>query len=219
MKDYRMVFLIGAASLGGCVTANVDEMTFDAPVAGMVDGSIVILGRRHAPDYDTEPDFIDCIGDQIRRGDERITVIPEPQFVDSLYPWFEPRTAPLSIENVGRLMVLPSVANKLNELNLDYMIWIDGRTQDTNSSGSMTCGVGPTGAGCFGFGTWGTESEYEATIWNFNDGAEVGKMSALTSGQSYMPAVVVPIPIIAPVQDTACESLGTQLLQYLSAES
>ena len=219
MKVYRMVFLIGAASLGGCVTANVDEMTFDAPVAGMVDGSIVILGRRHAPDYDTEPDFIDCIGNQIRRGDERITVIPEPQFVDSLYPWFEPRTAPLSIENVGRLMVLPSVANKLNELNLDYMIWIDGRTQDTNSSGSMTCGVGPTGAGCFGFGTWGTESEYEATIWNFNDGAEVGKMSALTSGQSYMPAVVVPIPIIAPVQDTACESLGTQLLQYLSAES
>ena len=219
MKAYRMVFLLCAAPLGGCVTANVDEMTFDAPVAGMVDGSIVILGRRHAPDYDTEPDVIDCIGDQIRRGNKGITVIPEPQFVDSLYPWFEPRTAPLSVENVGRLMVLPSVANKLSELNLDYMIWIDGRTQDTNSSGSMTCGVGPTGAGCFGFGTWGTESEYEATIWNFNDGAEVGKMSALTSGQSYMPAVVVPIPIIAPVQDTACESLGTQLLQYLSAES
>jgi uncharacterized protein YraI len=99
------------------------------------------------------------------------------------------------------------------------MIWIDGRTEDTNSSGSMTCGVGPTGAGCFGFGTWGTESEYEATIWNFGDGSEVGRMSAQTSGQSYMPAVVVPIPIIAPVQDTACESLGNQLLQYLSAES
>ena len=217
MKAYRMVFLICAASLGGCVTANVDEMTFDAPVAGMVDGTIVILGRRHAPDYDTEPDFIDCIGNQIRSGDERITVIPEPQFVDSLYPWFEPRTAPLSIESVGRLMVLPTVASRLQELNVSYMVWIDGRTQDTNSSGSMTCGVGPTGAGCFGFGTWGTESEYEATIWNFDDGAEVGKMSALTSGQSYMPAVVVPIPIIAPVQDTACESLGTQLLQYFSA--
>ena len=83
----------------------------------------------------------------------------------------------------------------------------------------MTCEVGPTGAGCVGFGTWGTESEYEATIWNFDDGAEVGKMSALTSGQSYMPAVVVPIPIMAPVQVTACGSLGTQLLQYVSAGS
>ena len=119
------VFLLGGL-LGGCVTANVDEMTFDAPVAGMTDGSIVILGRRHAPDYDTEPDFIDCIGSHISRGSENISVIPEGQFVDAMYPWFEPRTAPLSIESVGRLMVLPSVAGKLSELDLDYMIWIDG---------------------------------------------------------------------------------------------
>lgn len=203
--------------LSGCVTANVDEMTFDAPVAGMGEGSIVILGRRHAPDYDTEPDFIDCIGGHIGRGDAGINVIPEKAFVDAMYPWFEPRTAPLSIESVDRLMTLPSVASELSELDIQYMVWIDGRTQETNSSGSMTCGVGPTGAGCFGFGTWGTESEYEATIWNFGEGSEVGRMSAQTSGQSYMPAVVVPIPIIAPVQDTACESLGTQLLQYFSA--
>jgi len=29
--------------------------------------------------------------------------------------------------------------------------------------------------------------------------------------------VVVPIPIIAPVQGTACDSMGDQLLQFLSA--
>ena len=111
MKRAVPAIVLLTALLGGCVTANVDEMTFDAPVAGMADGSIVILGRRHAPDYDTEPDFIDCIGNHISRGSESISVIPERQFVDALYPWFEPRTAPLSIENVGRLMVLPSVAN------------------------------------------------------------------------------------------------------------
>jgi hypothetical protein len=213
-----IVFLL-VALLGGCVTADVDEMTFDAPVAGMVDGSIVILGRRHAPDYSTEPEFIDCIGSHISSGNESISVIPEGQFVDAMYPWFEPRTAPLSIERVSRLMALDSVANKLAELDLDYMIWIDGKTIRLPGAGTLSCGVGPTGAGCFGFGTWGNESEYEATIWNFNDRAEVGKMSALTSGQSYMPAVVVPIPIIAPVQDTACDSLGTQLLLYLSGGS
>ena len=214
----KALLVMATATLGGCVTANVDEMTFDAPVAGMGEGSIVILGRRHAPDYDTEPDFIDCIGGHVSRGDAGISVIPERQFIDSLYPWFEPRTAPLSIESVDRLMTVPSVANKLGELDLQYMIWIDGRTEDTNSSGSMTCGVGPTGAGCFGFGTWGTESEYEATIWDFTDKVEVGRVSAQTSGQNYMPAVVVPIPIIAPVQGTACDSLGDQLLEYLSAQ-
>ena len=211
--------LIVILFLGGCVTANVDEMTFDAPIAGIGEGAVVILGRRHAPDYDTEPDFIDCIGDHISDGDSSITVIPERVFVDSLYPWFEPRTAPLCVEGLDRLMAIGPVADKIVELNLNYMVWVDGRTQDTNSAGTMTCGISPTGAGCFGFGTWGTESDYEATIWNFTNNAEVGRMSASTSGQSYMPAVVVPIPLIAPVQDTACQSLGQQLLQYLSAES
>ena len=82
----------------------------------------------------------------------------------------------------------------------------------------MTCGVGPTGAGCFGFGTWGTESEYEATIWNFGEGSEVGRMSAQTSGQSYMPAVVVPIPLLHRSGPRPARA-GNQLLQYLSAES
>ena len=141
MMRFFVCLMAVTSLLGGCVTANVDEMTFDAPVAGMGEGTIVILGRRHAPDYDTEPDFIDCIGGHVSRGDTDINVIPERRFIDSLYPWFEPRTAPLSIESIDRLMALPSVADRLGELDLQYMIWIDGRTEDTNSSGSMTCGV------------------------------------------------------------------------------
>ncbi|MEM6775101.1 MAG: hypothetical protein AAF640_09650, partial [Pseudomonadota bacterium] len=70
----------------------------------------------------------------------------------------------------------------------------------------------------FGFGTWGNASDYEATVWDFTDRAEVGRLNTQTSGQSYMPAVVVPIPIIAPVQGTACDGLGDQLLEFLSGE-
>ena len=40
--------------LGGCVSATVDEMTYNEPVAGIGESSVVILGRRHAPDYDTD---------------------------------------------------------------------------------------------------------------------------------------------------------------------
>jgi len=209
-------FMVGF--LSGCVTATVDEMTFLEPTEGIGDASVVILGRRHAPDYETEFEFIECIGDHIRRGDKSITVLHELQFINDLYPWFEPRTAPLRTEDIDKLLEHKPVAEKFAELKLEYMIWIDGSTVETNSSGSMTCGVGPGGAGCFGFGTWGNASEYEATIWDFTDQAEVGRISANTSGQSYMPAVVVPIPIIAPVQGAACDSLGDQLLKYLSAK-
>jgi hypothetical protein len=205
-------------ALGGCVTSTVDEMVFNEPTAGIGDATVVILGRRHAADYETEPKFISCVGDHITRRDPSIEVIPELDFINALYPWFEPRTAPLRPADIDRLMVQPPVAERLAALKTEYLIWIDGSTVQTNSAGSMTCGVGPGGAGCFGFGTWGNESTYEATIWDFTDRAEVGRLNASASGQSYMPAVVVPIPIIAPVQGTACDSLGDQLLQFLSGE-
>lgn len=208
---------IAGILLGGCVSATVDEMTFMEPTAGIGDSSVVILGRRHAPDYDTEFEFIECIGDHIRSGDKSITVLHEIEFINMLYPWFEPRTAPMRTQDIDKLLQQPPVADKFAEIKLEYMIWVDGTTIETNSSGSMTCGVGPGGAGCFGFGTWGNTSDYEATIWDFTDQTEVGRISANTTGQSYMPAVVVPIPIIAPVQGTACDSLGEQLLKYLSA--
>jgi hypothetical protein len=97
------------------------------------------------------------------------------------------------------------------------MIWIDGSTVRSDSSGSMTCAVGPGGGGCFGFGMWSNDSNYEATIWDFTEHAEVGRISTSATGQSYMPAVVIPIPIIAPVQGTACDGIGDQLLQFLSS--
>jgi len=203
-------------ALVGCVSATVEEMTYNEPVTGIGDSSVVILGRREL-DNDTEFDFIECIGDHIHSGDPSIDVINEIAFINEFYPWFEPRTAPMQPQSIDRLLDLPMVAERFAEMKLEYMIWIDGKTVDTDSVGSMSCGIGPGVAGCFGFGTWGTESEYEATIWDFTDQVEVGKVSANTSGQSYMPAVIVPIPIIAPVQGTACDSLGDQLLEYLSA--
>ncbi len=202
----------------GCVTSTVDEVLYEGPKANLGDASVVIMGRRHASDYETEPDFIECVGDHIKSADKTINVMSELDFMNALYPWFEPRTAPLRPLDIERLIQVGPVKRKLEELKTEYMVWIDGETVRTEGSGSMTCGIGPGGAGCFGFGTWGNDANYEATIWDFTDRQEVGRMSTQASGQSYMPAVVVPIPIIAPVQGTACDGLGEQLLEFFSSE-
>ena len=217
-RFYTALTLASVTLLAGCVTSTVDEMVFNEPTMGIGDSTVVILGRRHASDYETEPDFVQCVGKHVSSRDRSIEVIGELEFVNALYPWFEPRTAPLRPEDIEKLMSQPPVAAKMAELKTEYMIWIDGSTVRTNSAGSMTCGIGPGGAGCFGFGTWGDDSDYEATIWDFTDRAEVGRLNTTATGQSYMPAVIVPIPIIAPVQGTACDGLGDQLLQFLSSE-
>lgn len=200
--------------LSACVTATVDERVYNAPGAGIGDDSVVILGRRHASDYETEPDFVACVGDYIASGDNSITVIGELEFLNALYPWFEPRTAPLHPEDIDRLLQQQAVAEKMTALKVEYMIWLDGSTERTGGSGSMACSLG----GCFGFGTWSHNANYEATIWDFTDKAEVGQVNTSATGQSYMPAVIVPIPIIAPVQGTACDGIGQQLLKFLSSE-
>ena len=206
------------ATTSACVTSTVDEMVFNEPLEGIGDSSVVILGRRHASDYETEPDFFECVGDHIAARDKSITVIGELDFINALYPWFEPRTAPLKPEDIDKLLLQEPVALKMAELKTEYMIWIDGSTVRGDSAGSMTCAVGPGGGGCFGFGTWAHDANYEATIWDFSDRAAVGHISTSASGQSYMPAVIVPIPIIAPVQGTACDGVGDQLLEFLSSE-
>ena len=53
----------------GCVTSTVDQMVFNKPTEGIGNATVVILGRRHASDYDTEPDFVECVGDHIASGD------------------------------------------------------------------------------------------------------------------------------------------------------
>ena len=189
-------------------------MVYNEPTAGIGDASVVILGRRHASDYETEPDFVSCVGQYVASRDKSVTVIGELEFLNALYPWFEPRTAPMHPQDIERLLAQKPVQEKLAALKVEYMIWLDGSTVRSGGSGSMACSLG----GCFGFGTWTHDSNYEATIWDFTDRAEVGQVNTSATGQSYMPAVIIPIPIIAPVQGTACDGIGEQLLAFLSSK-
>jgi hypothetical protein len=204
----------GILLLPACVTSTLNQSVYNEPTEGIGEDSVVILGRRHASDYETEPDFVTCVGDYIASGDRSITVIGELEFLNAVYPWFEPRTAPLHPADIERLLKQKPVATKMAALRVEYMIWLDGATEQSGGSGSMACSLG----GCFGFSTWGHDANYEATIWDFTDQAEVGQVNTSATGQSYMPAVIVPIPIIAPVQATACDGIGQQLLEFLSSK-
>ena len=221
--DIRLTSLaLGIAALtvlGGCVTATVQEIRESATGMGATD-SIVVLGRRGRPQSaETELDFVSCVSRNMSSGKNKLKVIEEDVFVDALFPWFEPRTAPVNTSDLPELMALPALTGRLNELGLRYLVWVQGSTKRTESAGSLTCSVTPGGAGCFGFLTWEKDSSYEASVWDVRNGISAGKVSSDATGTSYMPALVVPLPFIAPVRSSACSSLANQLKSFLTQES
>ena len=142
-------------------------------------------------------------------------MVSESEFRDALFPWFEPRTAPANTSDLPEIMSTPVVADRLREMGLRYLVWIDGSTVRTDSAGSMTCSITTAGGGCFGFLTWENDSSYEATVWDVGSGQAVGRVSSDAMGTSYVPAVIVPVPLIARVQNSACASLSNQLKTFL----
>ena len=211
--------LIGLALQAGCKSTTViDEYRETSTAAIGQDEAIVILGRRHSSGYETEDDFISCVGKSLGQGQSDIDVIPEKLFVDSMYPYFETSTAPMDVRNLNKLVKIPAIAAKFNDFNIRFFVWIDGATERTDSSGSVSCAVGPGGGGCFGFAYWKDEANYEASIWDFKELALSGKINAETKGTSYMPAVIIPIPMLARVQENACKSLANQIKTFFSQQ-
>lgn len=211
MKTSALLML---ALMGACTTTTIDE--FRQGETGIESHeSIVLLGRRQGSNYETRAEFVECVGDRVQRGTTGINVIPEQEFVDAMFPWFEPRTAPMRSTDMQVLMEQPQVAQKISEYGIRYIVWLDGQTETSNRVGSISCTVGPGGGGCFGFGSWEDDSNFDARIWDVNSFVNVGVISADATGQSYLPAIVVPIPLIARVEANACNSLADQLRQFV----
>lgn len=204
--------------LTGCsATTTIDEYRpTTAPIEIVPGDKMVILGRRDAGHYETDRDFIDCIAGKLKG--TTIQVVPEQKFVDAIYPWFEPRTAPKGLPRLRRLMEEPIVHKVIDDYAIRYLVWLDGSTETKSKAGSMSCAIGPGGGGCFGFAQWDKNAVYEAVIWDLGNLTEKGRVRVDSEGTSYLIGAVAPIPFLSPVKSDACSGLGKQLRSFFAAE-
>jgi len=204
--------------LGGCVSSRV-EQSRDASTGIEKGEAIVLLGRASYNEKQTEESFTDCIADSLSGGDRPIRLISQSQFMDDLYPWFEPRTAPTSADELGRLFAQPGVQEQIDAANVRYLASIDGDTVTIDSGGSMSCTISPAGGGCFGMSYWEEDASYEASIWDLESMTSTGQISADATGTSYLAGVVIPIPILARPGNAACKGMANQLREFIVGES
>jgi len=212
------VALILSSLLSGCVSSRI-EQSRDSATGIESHEAIVLLGRASYNDKQTEESFTECIADVLGEGDNPIRLIEQSQFRDDLYPWFEPRTAPTSANELGRLFTEPGVQERIASVNVRYLAWIDGDTVTIDSGGSMSCTISTFGGGCFGMSYWEEDASYEAAIWDLKTMTSTGQISADANGTSYLAGLIIPVPILARPGNAACKGLANQLRAFIVGES
>jgi len=218
-RSVGTIFIAGiaAVALSGCITSRVEDAR-EGMTGIESDESIVILAKSYHLGNETEDKYINCVEDALSRGSKGLRVIPHKQFVDSLFPWFEPRTAPAETKGLPKLLERPGVAERIEEQKVRYIIWLDGDTDRVAGGGSLSCAAGPGGGGCFGFAWWQNDADYNAAVWDLKGLESAGSVTADVSGTSFLPALVVPIPLIARARAAACKGLADQLRTFIVDE-
>ena len=213
----RLPLLLTGIILSGCVTSQIQGVREN--VTGINEGEgVVIMAKSYHLGNETEAKFVSCVGDAIGRGSSGLRVVPNNEFVDALFPWFEPRTAPAETKGLPTLMSRPGVQVMIAEKGVRYLIWLDGDTDRDAGGGSMSCAAGPGGGGCFGFAWWQNDANDEASVWDLTGLEDAGTVTADVSGTSFLPAIVIPIPLIARTQSRACKGLAEQLKLFIIDE-
>ena len=116
------------------------------------------------------------------------------------------------------LMKRPGVAQAVSDMGVRYIIWLDGDTERVAEGGSLSCAAGPGGGGCFGFAWWQNDADYNAAVWDLKGLQSAGSVTADVSGTSFLPALVIPIPLIARARAAACKGLADQLRTFIVDE-
>ncbi len=214
-----LIILLGLlVLLAGCgATTTIDQYRPSEQPMVIAEGErIVLLGRRDAANYETDLAYIDCVTGKIQAAE--IDVMDEQLFIDAIYPWFEPRTAPKGLAHLRQLLQQPQIRQQIDRQRLRYLVWLDGSTENQDTSGSISCAVGPGVGGCFGFAKWDKLSTYEAVIWDLNSLQEQGRLRIDSEGSSYLIGAVAPIPLLTPVKSDACNGMGNQLKTFFSTQ-
>jgi hypothetical protein len=215
MKYTTFILLLATAVTGGCgsVTTVDDFRPTSEPIDIQAGEKVAILGRRDAGHYETDRSFVECLGKRLGKSDFQI--MTEQEFVDALYPWFEPRTAPKHLKRLKRILEDPVAREKVRQEGISHLVWLEGEVESHGTSGAMQCTFGPV-AGCWGYTSWEKSAMFEAIVWDMVDLTEEARIRVDSEGTSYVIGIAAPIPLLTPVESEACEGLGDQLRSYFA---
>lgn len=206
----RFSLLLLLLLLEGCVSITLEQIREQQ--TNLKEGeSLVIIGSRNSLGYEAESPLVQCL-DKNTAG---IKTIKQQQFIDQMFPWFEPRTAPQTLGQLEELLKQPEVAEQMKTINVRYLVWADISKRDLKEGGSMNCAASVTGALCLGILFWEKDVVYEMTVWDIKSLETAGRLRGDSKGSSVIIGAIIPIPLITFPGYSGCKAVARQLSRFI----
>lgn len=166
----------------------------------------------------TLDDIFQCVEHALYKEAPDLTFVSPSMFRDSLFPWFEPATAPHSVEELAEVLGNPAVRQRMEGFALRYVIAVSGDT-DENTDTWGGCFGGYAGAGCVGGLLLNKKTELAATILDVKHLRQISELAASGSGSSQAGMIViVPYVTVNSTESSTCRVLAERIVQVLRGE-
>ena len=139
-----LVGVVAGIAVSGCVTSRVEDAR-ESETGISAGEAVVVMAKSYHLGNETEEKYIRCVEKALANGNGGLRVIPHRSFVDSLFPWFEPRTAPAETKHLPKLMANPGVVETIAKQKVRYIIWLDGDTERVAGGKTMRITRHPSG--------------------------------------------------------------------------
>jgi hypothetical protein len=172
---------------------------------------VVLLSDAATWRYGRTGQAMSCLGDRLVAARPPVSIMDAEDLRSALFPWLERSTAPSGAERLLALIAQSAVQRKLAALGVRYLVDFSGGTTMDIGRGGIFCGAGYGGGGCLGF-AWGSrESSFRATVLDVRQAMEVAAEAVQERGGVYVPALILPIPLIAATETAACDALAVRV--------
>jgi hypothetical protein len=207
--------LIVIIAVGGCATSNIrEDHEKSKEIAPMQIAAVIPLG--HVAD-----DIADCVQQTIQGFCPTLKFVPAEEFVYTLYPWFEPGTAPASKEDVNALFNKRLVRQSIAKLGVRYVITVGGGTFQSAPGGTfqhfsdwdLVTGI----TGVFYY-TADRKTDIYATVCDLEEATLILKTeSHKHATHKYLTWGIFPLYIKSAITETpACKEIGEEVAKQIS---
>lgn len=192
-----------APLLAGCpapVTLDMNRLG-EAYVAGAADPAVLQV-------MEASPTLQACgLASGIADHRRRVGVVDSRRFWRAAFP------EPVPWSSVQTVLADPGVAERVADLDIDYLVAVGGETIGTPSTGSLSCSL----QGCAG-ALWHQErTSLQATIWDIDGAVAIESVGANGSAKSIMAAFILPVVWLEPyTRSTTCRNLGREIASVLA---